>query len=63
MAGASRVAEAGDEGDEGLVSQAQQGDQLALEELGRRHQEWIFGLAQRVVGGRDEAEDVAQEIY
>jgi RNA polymerase sigma factor (sigma-70 family) len=33
-----------------------------LEELVRRHQAWIYGLAQRMVGGPDEAEDAAQEI-
>jgi len=54
--------EAEDQGDADLVSRAQQGDQLALEELVRRHQAWIFGLAQRMVGGPDEAEDAAQEI-
>jgi RNA polymerase sigma factor (sigma-70 family) len=62
MAGPPRADDREDQGDNTLVSQAQQGNQLALEELIRCHQAWIFSLAQRMVGGPGEAEDAAQEI-
>ncbi len=62
MAGPPRADDREDHGEVTLVSQAQQGDQLALEELIRCHQAWIFSLAQRMVGGPGEAEDAAQEI-
>ena len=51
MAGQPRADEREDQGDVALVCRAEQGDQLALEELVRRHQAWVYSLAQRMVGG------------
>ena len=62
MADTPHVDEKTDGRDDDLVAQAQQGDRLALEELVRRHQAWVYGLAQRMLGGPDEAEDASQEI-
>ncbi|MBV9298361.1 MAG: RNA polymerase sigma factor [Verrucomicrobia bacterium] len=48
--------------DEELVSQAQAGDEGALEKLVRRHQPWVFNIAIRMVWSRQVAEDATQEI-
>jgi RNA polymerase sigma factor (sigma-70 family) len=48
--------------DESLVALAQQGDMAALDVLVRRHQEWVFNLALRMVWRRAVAEDATQEI-
>lgn len=48
--------------DEALVSQAQDGDKGALEQLIRRHQPWVFNVALRMLWHRDAAEDATQEI-
>jgi len=46
-----------------LVSQARLGDQGACRELYQRHKGRIFTLACRMVGDRDEAEDLTQETF
>jgi len=51
------------ESDAGLVAQARQGDEAALEQLVRRHQRYVLNLAYRVLGDYAEAEDVAQEAF
>ncbi len=48
--------------DSKLVSQAVGGDRDALEELLRRHQDWIYNIALRMVGQPMDAEDVTQEV-
>ena len=48
--------------DEDLLAQARAGDRDALEQLFLRHQPWILNLAIRMLGGRPEGEDAAQEI-
>ena len=48
--------------DEELVSEAQAGDEGALEKLVRRHQPWVFNIAIRMVWSRQVAEDATQEI-
>jgi RNA polymerase sigma-70 factor (ECF subfamily) len=46
-----------------LVARAQGGDEDAFEQLVRAHQRYVFNLAYRVLGDRNEAEDVAQETF
>src|SRR5579859_5351221 len=48
--------------DEELVTQAQSGNWDAIEQLIQRHQAWIFNIAIRMVGTREDAEDVTQEV-
>jgi RNA polymerase sigma factor (sigma-70 family) len=52
----------GDIADATLVERARQGERAALEELIRRHQQWIFNIALRMVGSPHDAQDVTQEI-
>lgn len=49
--------------DEALVAMAAAGEAWALEELVRRYQERIFGLAIRLTGDREDAADVLQETF
>jgi RNA polymerase sigma factor (sigma-70 family) len=51
----------GDRSDEVLVEMAQQGKKSALEALVRKHQDWIYNIALRMVGNPEDAADVAQE--
>jgi RNA polymerase sigma-70 factor (ECF subfamily) len=46
-----------------LVSRWKAGDDSAFESLVRRHQSRVFGLLVRMLGSREEAEDVAQEAF
>lgn len=48
--------------DELLVVRAQAGNWEALEQIIHRHQAWIFNIAVRMVGSREDAEDVTQEV-
>jgi RNA polymerase sigma factor (sigma-70 family) len=48
--------------DSELVTAAQQGNRVTLEELVLRHQAWIYNIALRMVGNPHDAEDVTQEI-
>ena len=52
-----------DDPDAELVAAWQAGDDSAFEELVGRHQKRVFGLLMRMMGSRDEAEDVAQEAF
>jgi RNA polymerase sigma factor (sigma-70 family) len=52
----------GDPDDASLVKRAQKGEKSALEALIKKHQEWIFNIALRMVGSPDDAQDVTQEI-
>jgi RNA polymerase sigma-70 factor (ECF subfamily) len=46
-----------------LVESWQAGDPRAFEALVRRHERRVFGLVLRMLGNREEAEDVAQEAF
>jgi RNA polymerase sigma-70 factor (ECF subfamily) len=51
------------ESDASLVAQARQGDQAAFEQLVRRHQQYVFNVAYRVLNDTAEAEDATQEAF
>ena len=46
-----------------LVERWRAGDEVAFGSLVRRHERRVFGLALRMLGNREEAEDVAQEVF
>jgi RNA polymerase sigma-70 factor (ECF subfamily) len=46
-----------------LVVAARAGDERAREALCRRHMRLVLGLAQRVLAGREAADDVAQDAF
>jgi RNA polymerase sigma-70 factor (ECF subfamily) len=46
-----------------LLALWRQGDEAAFEQLVRRHQKKVFRLLLRMMGNREEAEDVAQETF
>jgi RNA polymerase sigma-70 factor (ECF subfamily) len=46
-----------------LVARWQSGDGSAFEDLVRRHEQRVFRLLYRMMGNREEAEDVAQEAF
>jgi RNA polymerase sigma factor (sigma-70 family) len=48
--------------DELLIEKAVNGSKNALEELVKRHQDWIYNIALRMVFYSDEAKDVTQEV-
>ncbi|MBC5801338.1 MAG: RNA polymerase sigma factor [Candidatus Eremiobacteraeota bacterium] len=47
--------------DEALIARVRRGDLAAASELLRRHEKTAYSAALRLVGGRTEAEDIAQE--
>jgi RNA polymerase sigma-70 factor, ECF subfamily len=49
--------------DRRLVRRLKQGDERAFEELVRLYQNRIFGLMLRMIGNRQESEDLAQEVF
>jgi RNA polymerase sigma-70 factor (ECF subfamily) len=49
--------------DEQLVAQAQQGDRAAFEELVKKYQREVYGLACRIVSDAEEAKDMAQQAF
>jgi RNA polymerase sigma-70 factor (ECF subfamily) len=49
--------------DRRLIRRIRQGDERAFEELVRLYQNRIFGLMLRMIGNRQEAEDLAQEVF
>jgi len=49
--------------DKKLIQRALQGDQRAYAELLSRHREGVFHVIYRMVGNRDEAEDLVQETF
>ena len=51
------------EADEIVVARLRAGDETALGELFDRYGPFVFGLARRVTGSRDLAEDVTQEVF
>jgi len=52
-----------DDPDRELVVRWQAGDEAAFEQLVRRHERKVFRLLLRMMGSREEAEDVAQETF
>jgi RNA polymerase sigma-70 factor (ECF subfamily) len=46
-----------------LIGRANRGDTTALEELYRRHKEWVVGLAFRLTNNREDALDVLQDSF
>lgn len=55
--------DASDARDRRLVRRARSGDVRAFEELVHHYQHRIFGLTLRMIGNRQEAEDLAQEVF
>lgn len=49
--------------DADLIRRWKEGEDGAFEELVRRHERRVFGLLMRMMGSREEAEDVAQETF
>jgi RNA polymerase sigma-70 factor (ECF subfamily) len=49
--------------DRELLARIRRGDQRAFAELIRRHQDRVFDLGYRMLGDRQEAEDLSQEIF
>lgn len=57
------VSEGAGDGDIGLVRRVLDGDQEAYELLVLKYQERIFRLIRRLLGRREEVEDLAQEVF
>jgi len=51
-----------DKSDPALVAESLSGERLALEELIRRHSDWIYNISFKMVMDHDEAADITQEI-
>ena len=51
------------ESDPQVVARARDGDREAFRALVERHSRYIFGLAQRMTGNAEDAEDVVQETW
>jgi RNA polymerase sigma-70 factor (ECF subfamily) len=52
-----------DDSDAALVTACRRGDREAFNELVQRHRGAVYGLAYRLIGQREEAEDLAQEAF
>ncbi len=48
--------------DEDLIKSALSGNKKSLEELIKRHQNWIYNLSLRMVFYPDDAKDITQEV-
>ena len=46
-----------------LVERARRGDRDAFEDIVRTHEKMVYSLALRTLGSREDAEDVAQEVF
>lgn len=57
------VRDARDARDRRLVRRLKQGDERAFQELVHTYQDRIFGMVFRMIGNRQEAEDIAQEVF
>jgi len=51
-----------DKTDEILIKEALKGDKFSLEALIRRHQDWVYNIALRMVFNPEEAKDATQEV-
>ena len=49
--------------DRALIHRLKDGDDRAFEELVRIYQDRVFSLSLRMIGNRQEAEDLAQEVF
>jgi RNA polymerase sigma-70 factor (ECF subfamily) len=49
--------------DEQIIGRVRGGETRAFGELVARYQDSVYGMALRFIGGRGEAEDVAQEVF
>jgi RNA polymerase sigma-70 factor (ECF subfamily) len=49
--------------DADLIRRWKEGEEGAFEQLVRRHERRVFGLLMRMMGSREEAEDVSQETF
>jgi len=52
-----------DQGEAALIERAQQGDLEAFDQLVLRHRQEVFAVALRMLGDRDEAQDIAQDAF
>ena len=52
----------GDKLDKKLIDLSLNGDKKSLEKLIKRHQDWIYNIALRMVFYPDDAKDVTQEV-
>src|SRR6186713_1971729 len=52
-----------DSGEAALIERCAAGDQSACAELVASHQRMVFGLALHLLGDRDEALDLSQEVF
>lgn len=59
----SYVAGSADAREAALIAQAQGGDLAAFDQLVLQHQQAVFAVAVRMLGDRDEAQDVAQDVF
>jgi RNA polymerase sigma-70 factor (ECF subfamily) len=50
-------------GEDLLIQRCQGGDTTAFDRLVEQHGQWVYNLACRLVGDRDEAQDLAQEAF
>ena len=50
-------------GEETLIRRVREGDALAQEIFYKRHVQFVFGTVVRLLGSRDEAEDIVQETF
>jgi len=46
-----------------IIKRCQQGDRVAFNELVHRHERKVFNICFRILGNREEAEDVAQDVF
>jgi RNA polymerase sigma factor (sigma-70 family) len=49
--------------EESLVEEARRGGRAAFAELVRRHERRIYGVVHRLAGNRQDADDLAQEVF
>lgn len=49
--------------DEQIIGRVRGGETRLFEELVRRYQDRVYGMAARLVGGSPDAEDIAQEVF
>ena len=52
-----------DSGEAALIARCTRGDEVACAELVATHQRMVFGLAMHLLGDRDEALDLSQEVF
>ncbi len=60
---ASNDRAAADLRDQALIRRMKDGDNRAFEQLVRLYQDRVFALSYRMIGNRQEAEDLAQEVF